>query len=385
MNVGWLLAVLLVLAAVLRSELFFYLLYVCGGLVVLSRWWLRGSVRGLHWRRSFPPRAAIGEQVTVEIEVTNQGLLPLPWLAVSERVAPALRPRQAVRAVVALGAKGRHTLRYEVAAARRGYYRLGPLQLRTGDVLGLGERLIEETGQQALTVVPTVLPLGALGLPAALPFGVLGSSEPLFSDPSRQAGVRAYQPSDGVRRIDWKSSARVGSPQVRRYDPSIASATLLAVAFSREEYAGRYAYDEMERAVTAAAAVAGYLALRRQQVGLCSSGIDAATGEPLASLPVGRYLPELLGALGRLEPAAEGRVGSALLAASATLGWGSSVALVTAEGPGALLELLVGLRRRGLQLALLQIEATPGDLALARRHGVAAYRVDRKGRPVSDA
>ena len=39
-------------AAALRSELFFYLLYVVVGLQVLVRFWLKRSAGQINWRRS---------------------------------------------------------------------------------------------------------------------------------------------------------------------------------------------------------------------------------------------------------------------------------------------------------------------------------------------
>jgi uncharacterized protein (DUF58 family) len=385
-NLFWLFALLLVLAAVLRSELFFYLLYVLVALQLISRWWLRRGTNNLRWQRNHPQRAFPGEVVTVELAVSNGGLLPLPWLAIQESVAAPLRQPPTLREVVALGAGEQHTLRYQIAARNRGYYWLGPLQLRSGDVLGLEERGQQEARRTAITIFPEVLPLSALGLPATLPFGALASHEPLFADPARPSGARPYTPSDGVRRIDWKNSARVGQLQVRRYDPAVAAEVLIALAFSRDEYAGRYAYDEMERAVVAAASLASDIAMRRQAVGLCSNGGDAASGGRLDPVAVGRgreHLYQVLAALGRLVPGAAGPLLPLLWAASAQLSWGSTVAIVTGQPTSALLEAVLMLKRRGLHVALLQIEATPTDLALARRHGVTAYRVDRRGQPVA--
>ena len=76
--------------------------------------------------------------------------------------------------------------------------------------------------------------------------------------PSRPATRTAA--ADGVRRIDWKATARAGEPQVRRYQPAIAVDMLVALAFSRAEYGGAYAYDTMECALTAAASIAAHCA-----------------------------------------------------------------------------------------------------------------------------
>ncbi|NTU81241.1 MAG: DUF58 domain-containing protein, partial [Chloroflexales bacterium] len=63
------------------------------------------------------------------------------------------------------------------------------------------------------------------------------------------------------------------------------------------------------------------------------------------------------------------------------LGWGSTVILVTAGGGPAVVERLLPLRRRGLLVALVLVEGSADDVALARRHHITCYLVDRVGTP----
>ena len=55
----WPLVLLFVLAVALRSELFFYLIYVVAGLQIAARLWLGRGVRQLSWRRGFSRSAAV--------------------------------------------------------------------------------------------------------------------------------------------------------------------------------------------------------------------------------------------------------------------------------------------------------------------------------------
>lgn len=119
--------------------------------------------------------------------------------------------------------------------------------------------------------------------------------------------MRPYQAADGVRRNRiWKTTAHAGTPQVRRYQPAIALETLVALAFTREEYAGRFAFDTMERALVTAASIVAHLVEQRQPVGLCTSGYNAAARPAAPSLPVGHghaHLMAIMGALGQLSHA----------------------------------------------------------------------------------
>ncbi len=377
--------VLFLLAIVLRSELFFYLLYLIAGLHIAARWWVGRSASRLRIRRVAPAAAFPGDPVPVIVEVQNTGLLPLPWLALRETLPPALHSPPMVYEVMSPGAAERCEMRYTLFSRRRGYYQIGPLTVQTGDVLGIGERTVSEVPPAALTIYPNVLPLEDLGLPASLPFGTLPATHRLFTDPARPMGVRPYQPVDGVRRIDWKATARLGEPQVRRYQPAIAVETMIALAFSRAEYGGGFAYDTMERAVVAAASIAAHLIERRQSVGLCTTGFDAASHAPVGVLPPGSgraHLIQVLGLLGRLEVAKEGDLTITLSRATVGLGWGSTVVMISGQRVRDILPHALALRQRGLNVALVIAEALTDDLALAHRHGVAAYDLGRDARPI---
>lgn len=380
----WLTLILFAIAALLRSELFFYLLYVIVGLQVLARLWLRRGVRALTWRRRAPAAAFLGEPATVELEVINRGLLPVTWLALHESLPPALHTPPMIREVLSLGAGERRVLTYALLAQKRGYYRLGPLALRTGDVLGLSEQALEGGQTDAITIYPQIRSLEDLGLPASLPYGTLSTHRRLFSDPARPAGVRPYQASDGVRRIDWKSTAHAGTPLVRRFQPAIALETLVGLAFSREEYGGRYEYDTLERAVVVAASLAAYLSTRRQPVGLCTTGYDPMRADVAAPIAPGEghgSLMALLGVLGRIELATSGALPALIRQSAVHLGWGGTVVAITGQRGAELIAGLLPLKRRGLNVALIITEATPADLALPRQHGIASYGLWRDGRP----
>lgn len=384
MNIRLIILLLLIVAAILRSEIFFYLLYVLLGLLLLAWLWVSAATRSIRWARNVPPAGFPGEPIEVTLAVRNEGLLPIPWLAMHESVPPALGAATTVRRVVALGAREERRLAYTVQGQRRGLYRIGPLSLRTGDALGLFERPLAGQAADSLVIYPEVRPLHELGLPAALPFGARPHPGSLFADPARPIGVRDYAPGDTVRQIDWKHSARAGALQVRRHEPAIARETLLALAFSLAEYPGRYTYDTLERAVVAAASIAADLARRGQPVGLCSSGHDPLADAPAATISPAPGRPQLitlLRLLGRLEAPPHGDIAGVLERAAAHLGWGSTVVLIAFAGGDALLERLLPLRKRGLHVALVLVEGSAADLALAHRHHIPAYLVDRAGLP----
>src|SRR5262249_5452441 len=104
-----------------------------------------------------------------------------------------------------------------------------------------------------------------------------------------------------------------------------------------------------------------------------------ATTLPVAN---GRsQLIEILGVLGRLELGAAGGLPELIWQSSAHLGWGSTVVAITGQRGPALIEALLPLKRRGLNIVLIITEPSAEDLGLPRRHGIATFGLWRDGRP----
>lgn len=93
--------------------------------------------------------------------------------------------------------------------------------------------------------------------------------------------LRAYVPGDEVRDIDWKATARHGSPLVRRY-VAVRRQTLLLVTDTGRNMAATSAEGENKKDIAVMAlGVLGYLALRHRDV----VGLVAGDSTGSRSLP----------------------------------------------------------------------------------------------------
>jgi uncharacterized protein (DUF58 family) len=162
----FLLILMLVLAFFFRVDFIFFVIYVCVGVYLWNRWQTPRSVASLRSARRYNKRAFWGEDVSVELMVHNPRLLPLPWLRVQESIAVELRKGEGVNHVIALPGREKVTLTYDVTARRRGYYRLGPLRLVSGDLFGMLPSVTAILPTEYLTVYPRITPLARLGLPS---------------------------------------------------------------------------------------------------------------------------------------------------------------------------------------------------------------------------
>jgi uncharacterized protein (DUF58 family) len=354
------LIVLLVIAFFTKIDFFFYLLYTVFGVYVLGRVWAQRSLAAVSLRRIHDDRLFLGEKLTVELETHNQGWLPVLWLRLSDHVPADLRGGPPFRQVVSLLPREHLKLSYTIAGRRRGYYRIGPLVTVGGDLLSSNTYEARQSQDDWVIVYPKILTLRDVGIPSQSPFGTLPSRERLFEDPSRILGVRDYQPGDPLKRMDWKTSARVASLQVRRYEPAIALETAILLNLDNADYPQSQRYQATELGIVIAASVAVHLIEKRQAVSLITNGLDplAEMPEATSSLPLGKgreHLMHVLDLLARVETTPEDRAVPFLdLTSGKSLGlpWGSTVVVVTSLEVDGLLDALLILRRRGLAVIL---------------------------------
>lgn len=387
------LIILLIIALFSRVDLFFYLLYALFGIVVLGRLWASRALKAVTVRRVHADRVFQGETVGVRLEVNNRGWLPVLWMRLHDMVPATLGTPGLFRQAVSLAPHERLELAYTLSANRRGYYQLGPLVAHSGDLLGSATcqadpLLLDKDGGGFVIVYPRIVPLRDLGFPSQSPFGTLPSREQIFEDPTRIRGVRDYQRGDSLRRIDWKTSARTGTLQVKRYEPAIALETAIFLNLDASDYAIARRSTATELGIVVAASLAAHLVEKRQAVGLITNGSDPlAGGAPVTALTLplrkGRdHLMHLLDLLARVEVAAEGEALPFLETISREsigLPWGSTAVLITAQPGEGLFDSLLALRRRGLGVILI-MTCTGRDVSLTIRQAeqieVQAYCIE---------
>jgi hypothetical protein len=107
-NIFWALLVdLSAVAALVRMDWVYYLVYVVGGVWVFSHWWVRRSLARLRMTRRITHYAFTNEHTAVRIELDNRSWLPLPWLQIQEAVPLELKDQDDYRTIVSLGGRSR--------------------------------------------------------------------------------------------------------------------------------------------------------------------------------------------------------------------------------------------------------------------------------------
>lgn len=285
------------------------------------------------------------EEVTLTVELENRKLLPMPWFEWRVAVADALKAKDEALAsssspgwswVWRRGAAGwyeRQKWTFTIRATERGYHNVGPSSITSGDLLGFFPQSMEYAGLQAIIAYPRVYNLSEFGFPADRPLGDNKGRNRIFEDPLRISGLRDHHPSDPLRRIDWKATARTGELQSRVYEPSAVPHLYLFMNIDTLGHSWEgYLKDDLERTISVAASVAVWAAGRRYAVGLLANGSLPNADRPIRIVPSRSrdQLTRLLETLAVIQPLTMGDLAGSIQRELPRIPSGSTIVLVAA-------------------------------------------------------
>jgi uncharacterized protein (DUF58 family) len=387
---AWLIVgLILTIAGLAAGNSFLLVAAVAMFAVAAAGWaWNQLSLYGLHYRRHLSEtRSFLGETITLTLETRNLKPLPATWLQVVD-IFPAALPMDDQQVITnhatnqgeftsfwSLGAFGRLRRRFTVQCAQRGYHTYGPATLTTGDAFGMFNRRGTLPDQDRLIIYPRLYSASALGLPAKNPFGERAAEARLVEDPLRTAGIRAWQPADGMKRVHWKATARHQQMLSRIYEPSQEPQVLifLNVATLTRHWLGHIP-ELMELAISVAGSLAALSSEMRLPVGLIANGFLPGSDQPLRLLP-GRspdQLVHILELLAVVTAFATQPIEELLLRESPRLPWGSTLLVVTAIAHEELLAALLDLQRSGRKVVLFTLAEEPPERDLP---GILVYHL----------
>ena len=364
---------------------FFFVLYGLGGILLVSWVWLSNNIRSIFIQRKFDDHAHFGQRIPVQLDLLNRGFWPILWLKIDEHLPVELSTPNFFRSIISLAPREKKQFNYVLSCQKRGYYNIGPLEFQSGGFWGLFEGTKIRVSPQCLIVYPRIVPLTHLRLPSQRPVGGLQSHQRLLDDPNRAFGVRPYITGDSLRKIDWKTTAATNRLHVRRFQSSIALDGFIFLNLNVNEYKGRGIFSATEMGVTIAASLAAHLSQHRQSVGLSVLAEDPfAEKTDFFSIPMGKgtaHLMQLLELLARAKRSPSPMpFDESLTLFSAGLPWGTIVFIITSIPGEPMYEVLLGLRKRGLQPVLILTQAG-GKFKLThaktKEIGVPCFRIER--------
>ncbi|MFR9778523.1 DUF58 domain-containing protein [Micromonospora sp. MS34] len=176
-----------------------------GYALVTAAWRPRLTVR----RVADPDRVARGEPAVMTLTVRNTGRLRAANLVAEDRCGGHLVPVPLLRL-----RPGRDTeVRYDVPTHRRGVVPVGPLRVIRRDPLGLAALARSYGDPVPVWVHPRIHPLRAV--PTGAGRSLDGRTDSVPHGSITFDSLREYVVGDELRRVHWRTSARVGELMVR--------------------------------------------------------------------------------------------------------------------------------------------------------------------------
>jgi uncharacterized protein (DUF58 family) len=202
-----------------------------------------------------PAQVPLGSPLRGRLVLGQEGRLPAGILMLEDAVPADLgsRPRFLVdRADLSW----RREVEYPLLGRVRGRFHTGPLMVRTTDPFGLVRLDRRFVATSEVMITPQVFPLPAMR--AAGGAGSAGEARPHRIGVVGQddALVREYRQGDDVRRIHWRSTARLGALMVRREEQAWDPSASIILDSRARAHAGRGMHSSLEWAISAAASVA---------------------------------------------------------------------------------------------------------------------------------
>jgi uncharacterized protein (DUF58 family) len=222
-----------------------------------------------------PDRVPRGDPSMVTLTVTNTSQLRSATLVAEDQCGSRSVPVPVLR----LRPRRETTVSYPVPTDRRGVVPIGPLRVTRRDPLGLAGMTRTQGGTTQVWVYPRVHPLSAV--PAGVARSMDGRLDRVPHGSITFDSLREYVVGDELRRVHWRTTARVGELMVREHvDTSLPRIVVLL----DDRAASHPDPDTFESACEAAASVVA--AAVREDLAITlhlASGRAAGTGGRAAS------------------------------------------------------------------------------------------------------
>ena len=353
----------LVAIAIHRPSLYF-MSACCLSVFVVAYAATRLSLGSLSWSRRTGDRVFDGDPVGVEIRLTNRSRVPKFLVTVEDTLSPWLETETAPRFLIPVLWPGQEVaVSYEARARRRGLMELGPLQVTSGDPLGiLTQRRSFPAMSQAL-IYPRPVELAGWETGGRELYGSLISRE---STAAREGlefhGVRDYQAGDDLKHIHWKATARHGRLRVIEFESDPSPEATLILDLEQGTEVGQDIDTTLEYGVKIAASLASHAVHTGGRV-----SFEARDGRQRYHLEVSRLdqLFELYELLALVKADGPEPVSRLALEAARDIRPGSSLTVITAALTPALAEQVYQLLPRRVVVEVILLEASTFDGRLA--------------------
>lgn len=266
-------------------------------ILIVNGIWAAISLVGVEIsRKTRMSRKQVGEIFNENFEIHNRSVIPKIWLKITDKAN--LTGVAGSRVITWLGAEQTNAYLAYSLLENRGWVKLSPTFVESGDIFGLFQVKKSFESNSRLLIIPHTVDIQAFPAPfGTLPGGRAVRQKTLEVTPYA-AGVREFVPGDPLKRIHWPSSARKQKLIVKEFEKDPLAEVWIFVdaqaenhcrAEERKDFVTReywwvkYSWmkkapdyqlppDTEEYAISIAASLAKYYIQQSREVGLVSAG-----------------------------------------------------------------------------------------------------------------
>lgn len=369
---------LLILQGYLHDKSIERTIYFLIILVIVSFVLAKYSTRKLFVIRSTREnRQQVGQYFTEKYEISNKKLIPILWITIEDK--SGLSSENEKRLIAWIPGNSKKIFVNQSILDKRGVFTLGPTQVVSGDPFGIFIQTITYQSNDKLVVIPSYEKLQTFPEPlSSLTGGAARKSRDTEVSPYA-VSIREFYPGDPLRRIDWKSTARLDRLMVKEFeeDPQAIVWILMdgneEVHFKnnqkeikRNELKPQVLFEKFERRefslpddtfeyeISFAASICDYYIDNGRSIGFaanCQSLIRIAPERGT------RQLDKVLEILSSLSVSPSEKFPEFLVSQSSLIQKGSSVILLTSNTTNELIHAIELLKRRNIAVILISVNS----------------------------
>ncbi|MDD5702865.1 MAG: DUF58 domain-containing protein [Dehalococcoidales bacterium] len=323
------------------------LLLLSGFLIAsLGLWGLKGFIK-IPLRH---PRA--GEIFPVEAATENRAFWPKAFIRLLLKTS---HPSGSADIVINAPALRTGLWQHRLSFPRRGYHTIGPLIAEATDPFGLFRlRRRMDAGKKVL-IYPAVVELPQFNAEFDADSGILRNRATTQEADGVISGIRDYVPGDSLSRIHWRSSAHTAKLIVKEFDADLSEKIWVVPDMSSIPDSGTGADTIEEYIITIAASITMKYSGTGRQVGLIAQNRDYHLFLPKQG---NAHLERIMETLALAK--ADGQAPLyRLLDKVYSQSSGNSIAIVvTASGDNRLMDIFLKIKKRGIGLAVVMVDAS---------------------------
>lgn len=299
--------------------------------------------------------AQVGDMLEEEFVLENASWLPVVWAEVLDH---STVPGHDVSRVESVPGRGRRAWRARSICRLRGYFTLGPWELRTGDPFAVFAVVHTFTDVREVVVFPPVVRVPQLALSRGMASGSSRSLARAQETTVDVAGVRPYVPGDSLSHVHWPTAARMRSLFVKEFDREPSGSLWILLDLDAAVQAGEGEESTAEYGVIVAASLAHMVLRDNRPVGLFCTGQPRVLLRPNVGM---QHTWAIMRALTSVQPGEGTPLTAALEEWSRIASRDSSLAVITPNTGQDWLAPLIRIAARGLVAGITLLDATSFD------------------------